>query len=293
MIKSLRIGGVPEHFNEPFHLAQQYGLWEKMNLNIEWHVIREGSGAMLAAIKNEKVDVIVGLTESIVADIANGSDIRLLGTYVASPLVWAISSGANSRYNSINELKDTTIAVSRLNSGSHLMAAVLASQQGWDKSSFTYAEKGAFDDMCASLNNNECSALMWETFMTKPYQDRGELKRIGELVSPWPSFVVAATTATINSRLDELQRMFNVIQQAIAIFYTEPQVISSISTKYHLQTLDAETWYKNVKIVGTLSVEEKAIHSVLDALKTAKILTKVDKIPAISNFVDDRLCKLV
>lgn len=293
MLQPLRMGGVPEHFNEPFHIAQQRGFFEKLNLNVEWQVIKEGSGAMLTALKNGDVDVIVGLTESIICDIAQGSDVRVIGTYVQSPLVWAISSGSQSPYNSVNDLKNSTIAVSRYNSGSHLMAAVLASQQGWDQDSLKYAEHGTFDKMCASCNANECSALMWETFMTKPYHDRGELKRIGELVSPWPSFLIAATTSTISSRLEELLQMFNVIQQAIGVFYAEPHVITSIVDKYHLQTQDAEEWYRRVKIVGSLTLEENAIGKVLDALKTANILTNLDAIPKIPDFIDNRICKLV
>ena len=37
---------------------------------------------MITSLKNDELDVIVALTEGLVADIANGSDIRLLGTYV-------------------------------------------------------------------------------------------------------------------------------------------------------------------------------------------------------------------
>jgi len=41
-----------------------------------------------------------------VSDIAPGkSDLRLLGTYVKSPLCWAISTGKNSTFNSVEDLK--------------------------------------------------------------------------------------------------------------------------------------------------------------------------------------------
>lgn len=37
---------------------------------------------MIQAVKQGELDVIVALTEGLVADIANHSDLRLLGTYV-------------------------------------------------------------------------------------------------------------------------------------------------------------------------------------------------------------------
>lgn len=39
------------------------------------------------------------------ADIANGSDLRLFGTYVQSPLCWAISTGQASAFNAVEDLK--------------------------------------------------------------------------------------------------------------------------------------------------------------------------------------------
>jgi hypothetical protein len=38
-------------------------------------------------------------------DIIKGSDIRLFGTYVKSPLRWAVIVGKDSPYQSIEELK--------------------------------------------------------------------------------------------------------------------------------------------------------------------------------------------
>ncbi len=52
--------------------------------------------------------------------------IRLVSMYVQSPLCWAVSAGAHGKYKTIEDLKDSTIAISRYTSGSHIMACVLA-----------------------------------------------------------------------------------------------------------------------------------------------------------------------
>ena len=100
----LRVGGVPEHFNIPWQLAADPKLFEFV-------VCPKGTGEMLQTLKDGELDVIVALTEGIVADIARGSDVRLLGTYVESPLVWAISAGANAPFQAVEDLRGQVRAV--------------------------------------------------------------------------------------------------------------------------------------------------------------------------------------
>ena len=81
---------------------------------------------MIEAVKNGEIDACVALTEGLVADASKGSDVCLSGTYVASPLCWAVSVGANA-LSTIDDLRGKTFGISRYGSGSHLMALVLLS----------------------------------------------------------------------------------------------------------------------------------------------------------------------
>ena len=49
-MKNIKIGGVPEHFNLPWHLALEEGLFEKADVSVEWIEFPEGTGAMLSLI---------------------------------------------------------------------------------------------------------------------------------------------------------------------------------------------------------------------------------------------------
>ena len=116
--KPIRIGGVPEHFNYLFTLAKERGLYEKYNVDVEFVIKKCGTGAMIESLKNKEVDMIVALTEGLVADITKGSNVRILGTYVQSPLCWAVSAGSQSEIHSVGDLKGGTFAISRYGSGS-------------------------------------------------------------------------------------------------------------------------------------------------------------------------------
>ncbi|HEX8548199.1 MAG TPA: ABC transporter substrate-binding protein, partial [Cytophagaceae bacterium] len=75
---TIRIGGVPEHFNLPWHLAMEEGLFSKLGLNLSWKDYPAGTGAMCKDLRNDELDLAIVLTEGIVADIINGSPAKLI-----------------------------------------------------------------------------------------------------------------------------------------------------------------------------------------------------------------------
>jgi hypothetical protein len=88
---------------------------------------------------------LLALTDALIAGLANGQDAyKLVGRYIASPLRWsvpnhlalthkcrAIITGKDSKYTEVDQLAGTTFGISRLGSGSQVMASVLSLQQKW------------------------------------------------------------------------------------------------------------------------------------------------------------------
>jgi ABC-type nitrate/sulfonate/bicarbonate transport system substrate-binding protein len=67
MVDVVKVGGVPEHFNLPWHLAQERGLFQKHKVTVQWNDYKGGTGAMISALKEGEVDIIIALTEGLVA----------------------------------------------------------------------------------------------------------------------------------------------------------------------------------------------------------------------------------
>jgi len=279
-IPTIRVMGVPEHFNYSWRIGQDKGFFEKYGVKVEFVLAPGGTGAMIAALKKGEVDMIVALTEGLVSDIAKGSDLRLVGTYVKSKLCWAVTTGMNSDIESVADLKDGTFAVSRYTSGSHLMSFLLAKQQKWDpQKDIKFKVTGGIGNLLKSVNDGVTDAFLWETFTTKPYHDSKVARRIGEITTPWPCFMMACREPVIEQKGEAIQAVLKGINEACAYFSAENTTMPDIIAKeYKLKPEDAQQWYNGVQVVGEPAVPKTAINQAIEVLKEVKVLdsTNVD-----------------
>jgi len=134
------------------------------------------------------------LTDALISGIANGSTAyKLVGSYVSTPLNWAVIAAKDSKYKEITDLKGTNMGISRFGSGSHTMAYVMALKQGWSTDGLKFQVNNDIRGLIDSVNDGSTSAFMWEWFTTKPYADTGEVRFIGSVPTPWPSWLIAAS----------------------------------------------------------------------------------------------------
>lgn len=234
--------------------------------------------------KEGHVDIIIALTEGLVSDIAKGlasrseseDELKLLATYVESPLKWAISTGSTSDFHDVESLDGAKWGVSRMTSGSHLMALVLGHQRGWNLEAMQFEPLGSFESLRNGVNRGTAAAFMWETFTTKPYHDSGEVRRIGEITTPWPCFMIASTAKKSNDPASALAitRALAAVREACALFVSEKdQMPKIIADKYGLKKEDAEAWYKGVKISASPLILQSSLARALSTLKEAKVIS--------------------
>lgn len=249
-LAKLRVCGVPEHFNAPWHLAIKSGKFAAAGLDVEWTDQGGGTGAMTEMLNKGETDVAVLLTEGIYKDIVLGGRSKIAGVYVASPLCWGIhcSAGAHhEKFRSVDDLRGARFAVSRMTSGSHLMAFVCAQRQGWDTAAdLSFEVVGNLDGGRGALKEDRADAFMWEKFTTKPIVDAGEFKRVGECLTPWPCFVVAVSDAVLerSGGADAVQAMLRAVREQAAEFEANKDgaSVTYVADHYGLQPEDAQEW---------------------------------------------------
>jgi len=289
----LRIGFVPEHFSTPLEFAKKhYGLDARLL------PYPSGTGHMVTALQTGEIDIGVGLTEGWIAAMGKAqaakedAGFRAVGTYVETPLCWAISTGAKRELTGIKDLKGKKVGVSRIGSGSYVMSFVLADQQGWlDPTSnsppFPVEPLNTFANLRDGVNNSTADFFMWEHFTSKRYYDNGEIKRIGEIYTPWSSWKIVAVTdllypknwsstsnATKPALKEELEDVLAKINKGVKHFEeNQEEAVQYISTKLDYSEEDAREWLKTVRFAKDVrGVDPEVVNKTVSTLQKAGVL---------------------
>jgi sulfonate transport system substrate-binding protein len=271
---TIKLGGVPEHFNLPWHLAMEKGEFKKRQLNVSWTDFPGGTGQMCKALREDEVDVCVLLTEGVLADILNGNPSKVISQYVKTPLIWGIHTGAENPLQKGDNYYSKEYAISRNGSGSHLMAIVDAHTNGHKLNNTQFNVIKDINGALDSLSKQETDVFFWEKYTTKPYVEKGILRRISEFVTPWPCFVVVATDKILKEQPDNVVRILRTIHDSCDFFMQDNNVIEQVSERYGLLREDAEAWYHNTEWAIHGWVSDKMIKSVLFHLHNANIVDK-------------------
>lgn len=242
-MKTVRIGGVPEHFNLPWYLTLRDKSYHEFGVNLRWMDFHGGTGQMARALREGEIDLAVILTEGIIRDICNGNDCSIVQVFVKSPLVWGIHVASNSNFTEVTELKGTKAAISRFGSGSHLMAYINAEKEGWDPvTDLDFEVVRNLNGALESLPEGKGDYFMWEKFTTKPYVDEGVFRRIGVCPTPWPCFVIAVRNEVLKDDPEMIQNILKTINGTTREFKEIPSIDSTISNRYGQKLEDVQEW---------------------------------------------------
>lgn len=271
-MRNIKVGGVPEHFNLPWHLCIDDGTFNNNGLNLSWRDFPDGTGAMCKALRNKEIDAAVILTEGIIKDILNGNEAIIVQEYIASPLIWGIHVAAESKLESVEDLKDQKVAISRYGSGSHLMAYVNARNMGWDTSKLEFEVVGDINGAVKALQEERAGYFMWEHFTTKPLVDEGVFRRVGDCPTPWSCFVIAVRKDFFETDQAGILTMLKTLNQVTKKFKEIPKVELALAKKYNQKAEDIEQWLK-------LTTWSQKQISVLEIQKVQEQLLELNLIP--------------
>lgn len=270
---TIKIAGVPEHFNLPWHLAIESGDFEKENIDLQWTDVPEGTGKMCQMLRDGETDIAVILTEGIVKDIVAGNPSKIVQIYVESPLIWGIHVSANSNYKTLSDLENKKVAISRLGSGSQLMAYVNADNQGWKTDNLQFEIVNTIDGAVEALSNGTADYFMWERFMTKPLVDKGIFRRIADCPTPWPCFVIAVHEEVLEKNPAIISKILAIINQTTQEFKDIPSIDKTLALNYHQKVEDIQEWL-SLTHWSHKSLSAEMLNKVQNQLFQLKIIDK-------------------
>lgn len=270
----LRVGGVPEHFNLPWHLADQRGQFQRAGIELEWRDCPGGTGEMRRLIETDELDLVVALTEGAAAAIADLCPMSILQWYVRTPLIWGVHVPPASQLNNIEQLQGKRFAISRPGSGSHLMAAVMAEQQQWPTNELEFVTVGNLDGAVEAFAQNRADGFLWERYTTQPLVDHGHMRRIGECPTPWPAFVLCGHHKVLEQHPDAIAALQTAIINACNALQDEPDLAGLIARRYGLEAEQVEHWLTRTRWASDQAIEPGALDEVIDSLRRIGLINR-------------------
>jgi len=281
---NLRVGGVPEHFNLPWHLCLEEGLFEKAGINVQWTDFPGGTGAMTRELRHDGLDVALVLTEGIVADISLGNRSKIVSFYTSTPLQWGVHTTAYNKFEVVKDVDPMIFSISRWGSGSHLMAYVYARKRGLNPMrDIAFKIVGDLTGARESLADKTSNLFLWEKFTTKPYVDSGELKILDIIPTPWPCFAIAAREDILSKESKAVNDLVHIVLNRAKKFKQDPESIKLVARRYGQKSTDVKEWLKITDWVGKPGDKFDSFQTVIDSLTELNIIKtelQVDKIIA-------------
>ncbi|KAJ1921091.1 hypothetical protein H4219_000950 [Mycoemilia scoparia] len=237
---------------------------------------------MVRLVMDEKLDLAICVTEGAISAICNGnSELRVIGTFVQSPLPWAVSIAPDSQIKAMDGLAAGTFGVSRMGSGSHVMPLYASTVHQWGDD-LKFKVLGGIDDLVQGTKSGEVDAFMWERTTTKRYYDRGDLKMLGVVAPPWPAFSIVAKESYVSAHKKEVSSFLVALNDSISKFVgtdasptQRDESIQFIMDRFGYGRDDVEQWFEQTQYpADTRSVDFECLEKAAEVLKDAKAVTK-------------------
>jgi sulfonate transport system substrate-binding protein len=267
-LTTLRVAGVPEHFNLPWHLALERRAFVRAGIDVQWHTVPQGTGAMCTMLRSGEIDLAVLVTEGAVCDILNGNPSTIVSHFVDSPLTWGVHVGAKTALLTPADLKGVPFAISRFNSGSHLMALAYAHAQGWQPKEEDFVLVNDLKGAVQRLQEPDPVVFLWEKSITAAWVHDGIFRRVDEYRPAWPCFVVVVRNEVLAQQGSSVHTLLKVVRDQARGLMEKKQAPDMIAQRYRMTVADAKEWFAAVRWNTNGGVDVPMLTAVSQALFT-------------------------
>jgi hypothetical protein len=150
---------------------------------------------------------------------------------------------------------------------------VLAQREGWDADALSFDVVGDVYGGLWALNHGEAQGFLWEKYTTQPFVDQGKCKRIGEVYTPWPCFVIAVRNEVLAQEEALLNAVIGIIQERAAQLKAAPDTPEVLAWRYALKQGEASEWLKQTEWSSAPTIDQSAIQTTVETLLDLDLLS--------------------
>lgn len=272
---TLRVMGVPEHFNTPWILAIDDGAFDHLGVSVEWTDVPGGTGQMAKALYEEEVEIALLLTEGAVNSLLTGNPCKIHSTYVDSPLLWGVFAGGQTTLE-VEELRQASFLVSRRYSGSHLMGFLYADKHHRRMSNDDFEVVGDSQGALRAFSENPDRLFLWEKYISMPLVDQKKLRLTDTFSAPWPAFVAVVRNKVLEQHGELIDRVMAIIRQYAAdLEESEEEGIELVAHLYDLKVKHARDWMQQVRYSRNGAVDLTQLSEIGESLHRVGVLKEL------------------
>lgn len=275
---TVRLACVPEQVNIPVSMVKALHLDDKYNVDLQVLSVPEGTGKMLTMLETGEADIAMTVSDAFIVANAKGRPVELVGTWVSSPLIWAVAASpalpasvttvaglyAHRQRVTGEASPKLRVGISRPGSGSQTMASYMAMTRGLLGVELDFVVAHDFVGLKKGIADDLFDVFLWETFTTKPDFDANVLRKIDDVCTPWPAFSLVMSSASASSpflRSAVERGLFPALAEAATLFVADANVAASqIVREFGHKEADARLWLSSVEYTAqTVNAGEAAV----------------------------------
>jgi len=157
------------------------------------------------------------------------------------------------------------------------MAYVDAERLGFPIQEEQMVIAGNLDGARTSFKEGQSEVFYWEKFMTQPYVDNGEFRRVGECPTPWPCFVMAVRKERLQET-EDLKKISDIIIKTAQAFKQNPKAPAMVAERYGLEIHKAEEWLAATEWATDRRIQRGMVQATLDTLKRLNLIEQTPKV---------------
>lgn len=269
---TLRVMGVPEHFNTPWILAIDDGAFDEIGVNVEFTDAPGGTGEMSQALFHNTADMALLLTEGALNSVLTGNPCTIHSTYVDSPLLWGVFAGGSSD-TAVDQLRNAPFVVSRFYSGSHLMGFMYADHHKRTVTRDDFTEVGSADGAVNALAEQADRLFLWEKYISMPLVKKKKLRLVDTFSATWPAFVAVVRNDYLAEHGELVDKVMAIVREYAAdLEESGEEGAELVAHLYDLKVKHATEWMEQVRFSRSGAVDLDHLHEAASTLHRLGIL---------------------
>jgi len=287
----LRVGCCAGLLDAPIQMALSFGDFQGLSVNLNWVHCPPDAGAVVSMLSAGLIDMALMQTEDAVAHAAQGSPLRICGTFVSSPRMWAIHVPAGSSMWSGSDLQGCTLGMPDEKAAS-LAVSVLGEYPDW--AGVLYCPRRPFTSIiraCDAMSKGVTRATVWECHAARHLVSVGEWIPVGHVPMPWPSLLLVASKDSLYAKAGAIRHFVHFAHIACEVFKTtrRDDATRFCAARYAMSAEEVHEFISETHWVCECEVDVETLGRPLGHLKRTGLIAQ-DRAHDPTRFIAKEVC---